>query len=204
VCARLVAQGSTTERRWAIGKDSTFDADPAEEAQVNAIVELQGPDLVKQANVKSEVHCILGETISIGGHVEWIIATLAHRFVGSSAKRTNRQWEDLKRHINEEGLKPGLQKEVEAMGNYFKARLLAAHAATITTQIDETIQIFRLYHHNDAPQAESTTLDKLHKETAAARAGYEAIQTIGRALDDDDPAVLADLGVIPRAILLNR
>ena len=183
---------------------NTFDADPAEEAQVNAIVELQGPDLVKRANVKSEVHRILGETISIGGHVEWIIATLARRFVGSSAIRTNRQWEDLKRHINEEGLKPGLQKEVEAVGKYFKARLLAAHAATITTQIGETTQIFRLYRHDDKPQAESTSVEKLREETATARAGYEAIQVIGRALDDADPAALADLGVIPKAILLNR
>ena len=70
---------------------------------------------MKQAEVKAEVHRILGETISIGGHVEWIIATLARRFAGSSAIGTKRQWEDLKSHINEEGLNPGLQKELEAM-----------------------------------------------------------------------------------------
>ncbi len=178
--------------------------DAAEKAQVNAVVELQGPDLLKRANVKSEVHRILGETISIGGHVEWIIATLARRFAGSTKSRAGFQWEDLKIHIVSKGLKPTLQNELEAVTKYFKARNRAAHAAIITTQIGETTQMFRLYYEGDEPQAKQASPESLQEGKATVKAGHDAIQTIGRALDDEDPAALADLGTIPRAILLNR
>jgi len=154
--------------------------------------------------VKTEVYRIRGETVSIGGSVEWIIGTLAWEFAGSTRKGTKHQWENLKAYIMSQGLNASLQPELVAVAGYFSPRNLATHAAIVIAQTGETSQIFRLYHRSGQPRADLVTLDDLRADCAVVRAGYEAMQSIGRALDDDDPAVLSRTNRIAKAMLLSR
>ena len=154
--------------------------------------------------VKAEVYRIRGETVSIGGSVEWVIGTFARKFAASTQMETGRLWEDLKGYISQEGLNSRLQPELAAVAGFFTPRNLATHGAIIIAQVGQTSQIFRLYHDSGEPQAGIVTLEELRAESAAARAGYEAIHAIGRELDDNDPAVLVGTNVIMRAMLLDR
>lgn len=155
-------------------------------------------------DVKAEVYSLRGETVSIGGMVEWVIATLASRFARSKKKNSRAQWNDLKRHIKSKGLKEDLRDELGDVNGHFKPRNLAAHAGIVIAGVAETTQIFRLYRDKKDFQVELVTADELREETATARAGYDAIRAIGRALDDDDPAVLADMNDLAKGMLLDR
>ena len=153
--------------------------------------------------VKAETYCIRGETVAVGGALEWILGILAGRFARSLARMAGQKWDDLKKHIETQSLDSGLRKEIGAVGNYFAPRNLAAHAAMVIIGIGESTQIIRLFDHGQRP-VEQVTLDELRAECATAREGYEAIQAIGRALDDGQPSVLAGMNQVPRAILLGR
>ncbi len=139
--------------------------------------------------------------------VELLIATLASRFAQSKKKNPRAQWNDLKPYIKSKGLKENLRDELGDVNGYFKPRNLAAHAGIIIAGVAEATQIFRLYRDRSGLQVDLVTVDKLGEETATARAGYDAIRVIGRALDDDDPAVLAAMRAHPlgqKAAIIGR
>lgn len=165
---------------------------------------VQVPTPAIDVDVKAEVHRLRGETVSIGGMVEWIIATLASRFAQSKKKSPRAQWNDLKRHIKSTGLKEDLRPDLGSVNDYFQPRNLAAHAGIVMTGVGEATQIFRLYRAKRDLRVDLVTLESLQEEVATARAGYDAIRAIGRALDDDDPTVLADMNDLAKGMLLGR
>ena len=142
--------------------------------------------------------------MSIGGTVDWIVHRVADLYAGSTQPTTKRRWDELKEHLQERGLTGSLQAELQAVALYFEARELAAHAATIIAQVGESTQVLRLYYDNSSHEVELITLDNLKEESLQARRGYEALQAIGRALDDDQPLVLSGMGPIPKAMLIGR
>lgn len=156
--------------------------------------------------IKDTVYRYRGEGVSIGGTLEYIVRRLAYEFAGvadawlSSSKR----WEKVKSYIKSRDLTDELQLELAAVAQYFKARQLAAHAATLIGQAGNSTQIFRMYYDGANHQMNIVTVEDLRQEVAEIRAGYEAIQAIGRRLDDDRPEVLRDWGEIPRAFVLGR
>jgi hypothetical protein len=159
---------------------------------------------VADQDLKVEIYSLRGETVSVGGMAEWIIATLASRFEQSRRKNPRAQWTDLKRHIKSKGLNVDLQRQIADVTRYFEPRNLAAHAGMIVTGVAEATQVFRFYRDKGKLRVELVTVDKLEEELAAARVGYDAIRAIGCALDDDDPAVLADMNDLTKGILLGR
>jgi hypothetical protein len=54
------------------------------------------------------------------------------------------------------------------------------------------------------PDVELVSLDQLRAEVAVVRRAWEAFGTIGRALDDEDPTVLAGWNQMRRAVLIDR
>ena len=152
--------------------------------------------------IKTETYLLRGETVSIGGTLEWILQNLARRFSKSESTKPSRLWDDLKSYITASGLNPELQSEIRAVSEYFRPRALAAHASLAFAAIGSSIQIWRLFE-NDGPQLESVTLDQLRAERSLARDGYSAMQAIGRTLDAHAPEVLGDLNVFLRSMLLD-
>ena len=168
----------------------------------DARVSLPGP--VSTGPIKDQMYRLRGEIVSIGGTVDWIVHRLADVYAGSSQPSTKRRWDELKGHLKERGLTGSLQDELQAVALYFRARELAAHAATIIAQVGESTQVFRLYYDRSSHEVELITLDDLKEESLQARRGYEALQAIGRALDDDEPGVLLGMGSLPKAMLIGR
>ena len=125
--------------------------------------------------VKAEVYCIRGETVSIGGAMEWIIAELARRFAHTTEKKPKRQWGDLKRYIKTEGLNPALQDELGDVTGYFRPRNLAAHAGVMIVGVAEATQIFRLYRDKGIPQVELVTLDELNRKSTRLNSSHTDI-----------------------------
>jgi len=165
---------------------------------------VQVPVSAPTADVKVEIYRLRGETVSIGGMVEWIIATIAGRFAQSKKKNPKAQWNDLKRHITSIGLRKHLQAELGSVNDYFKPRNLAAHAGILITGVAGTTQIFRFYRDKADLRVDLVTLESMQEEVAIARAGYEAIRAIGRTLDDRQPEALADMNDLTKAMLLGR
>lgn len=166
--------------------------------------EVRVPAPAPTGDLKAEVYRLRGETVSIGGMVEWIIATLAGRFTQSKKKNPKGQWNDLKRHIESTGLKEGTRAELGSVNDYFEPRNLAAHAGVIIIGVAEATQIFRFYRAKGDLRLDLVTLESLQEEVAIARAGYEAIRAIGRTLDDHQPEVLADMNDLAKAMLIDR
>jgi hypothetical protein len=71
-------------------------------------------------------------------------------------------------------------------------------------QIGESTQIFRMHYDGSTPKVKIITIEDLKGEAAKARAGYEAAQAVGRALDDDQPTVLGELNPLAKAMLIGR
>jgi hypothetical protein len=147
-----------------------------------------------------------GEGVSIGGAVEYIVRRLADEFVDAGDARLppSRRWKQVKSYIKSRDLTDRLQSELAAVARYFQARQLAAHAATIIGQVGGSTQVFRMYYDGPDPEVHIITVENLEQEVTEIRAGYEAIQAIGRILDDERPEVLRDWGAIPRAFILGR
>ena len=68
-------------------------------------------------------------------------------------------------------------------------RNVAAHAGTVVSHVGDATQIWGVYYDGQAHKVETITMEDLKREARIARDGYEAAQTIGRALDDDRPGV---------------
>jgi hypothetical protein len=154
--------------------------------------------------LKDQMYRYRGETVSIGATMDWVIRRLAAEFAASSQPTTARRWEDIKRYLRELGITQTLQRELQAVAEYFKAREMAAHAATVIVQVGEASQIFRLYYDGPTQKVDSITTEDLKDESALARTGYAAAQAVGRALDDEQPQVLAGLNSIVKALLIGR
>jgi hypothetical protein len=67
----------------------------------------------------------------VGGAVEWCIHQLATVLASSTESESFRQWEAVKRELNQRGLGPTLQPQLQAMARYFSARRAAAHGYAI-------------------------------------------------------------------------
>lgn len=155
-----------------------------------------------EVDVKAEVYRLRGETVSIGGMVELLIAILANRFARSKKRKPRAQWKDLKGYIKSAGLTQDVREEVGRVNDCFQPRNLAAHAGVIIGGVAETTQIVRLDRDKRDLRVDLVTLESLQEEVAAARAGYDAIRAIGRALHEHQPEVLADMDDLTRAMLL--
>jgi hypothetical protein len=137
--------------------------------------------------------------VTVGGQLEWALDKIASRFARSTKKKPKRQWKDLKRFIRDEGVgvKP---KHIEAVGNYFGPRNLAAHGWIFYSGVAGTTQIHRF----SRDGGESLTLDDLEDEVKTVRKGFDSLQAIGRALDDHDSSVLADVDPLLKSVLLGH
>jgi hypothetical protein len=155
--------------------------------------------------IKDQMYRYRGETVSVGGGAEWIIYRLADHFAGPTQGNTDagRRWEDIKEYLRARNLTASLQPQIRAVTEYFNARNLAAHARTVVAQVGESTQIFRL-RGRSTQNVEIITIEDLKGEAAKARAGYEAARAVGRALDDDQPTVLAGLNSFAKAMLIGR
>jgi hypothetical protein len=154
--------------------------------------------------VKDQMYRYRGETASVGGTMDWIIRRPAEQFAGSTQPTTERRWRDLKAHLRERDLTDRLQQQLHAVAEYLQVRDLAVYAATIVAQVAESTQVFRLYYDGSTSKFERVTIEDLKREAAKARAGYDPAQAVGRALDDDRPAILAGLSPFARAMLIGR
>ena len=187
---------------WAAGVGVTNWLLQRRRAGTTTDADVQVPAPAAEPDLKTEIHRLRGETVSMGGMVEWIIAVLAGRFARSKKVRPRAQWNDLKRHIKSEGLKPELIAELQDVDGYFRPRNLAAHAGILITGTAETTQIFRLSQDKRDLHVDLITMESLHEEVATARAGYEAIRAVGRTLDEHQPDVLGDTDALTKAMLL--
>ena len=156
-----------------------------------------------EEDVKAEVYRLRGETVSIGGMVELLIATLANRFALSKKKKPKAQWKVLKNYIKSAGLEQDLQAEIGRVNDYFRPRDLAAHAGMIISDVAETTRILRLDRDKENLRVDLVTLESLQEEVTVAQAGFDAVRAIGRALHDHQPEVLADMDDLTRAMLLD-
>jgi hypothetical protein len=169
---------------------------PNKEAQVPV------PAASNDLDVEAEIYRLRGETVSVGGMVELLIATLARRFAGSKKKRSRAQWKDLKGYLKSTDLQKGLQDELAGVNRYFKPHNLAAHTAMILTGVADATQILRLDRAKRGFRVESVSLDELEEEVVIAQGASEAIRAIGRTLADHQPEVLADMDDLTKAVLL--
>jgi hypothetical protein len=167
-------------------------------------VTIRLPEPEPTGPIKDQMYRYRGETASVGGTMDWIIRRLAEQFAGSTQPTTDRRWRDLKGRLRERGLTDRLQRQLHAVAEYFEARDLAVHAATLVVQIGESTQIFRMHYDGSTPKVKIITIEDLKGEAAKARAGYEAAQAVGRALDDDQPTVLGELNPLAKAMLIGR
>jgi hypothetical protein len=94
--------------------------------------------------------------------------------------------------------------ELAAVDEYLKIRNRAAHAITMVAHAGESTQIMRFYYEGSGLSGGEVTLDDLRREAQIARAGHNALRAVGRALHQDQPAVLAALGVVNRMLLLGN
>ena len=154
--------------------------------------------------VWEQVYRYRGESVSIGGAMDLIIRVLAEEYAGSDDPRldTSRRWDEVKRCLRERGLTNGLQPELEAIAEYFKVRRLAAHGAIFVAQVGTDSSIFRVWYDGPTFQSDQVRIEDLKREAAMARKGYEVCRAVGRALDDDQPAVLAGMNQIRRFMLM--
>lgn len=154
--------------------------------------------------IKQAVYQCRGEAVSIGGTLDYIVRRLTDEFVGTGDPRasTARSWKALKVYINDRGLTDALQPQLAAVAHYFRTRQLAVHGATMIAHVSESTQIFRMYFDGPDHKMEIVTLEDLWREVAVIRAGYEALQAVGRALDNDRPEVLRDWNELPKAMVL--
>lgn len=152
-----------------------------------------------------DLYLLRGEAVSIAGQVEWCIARLAAAFAGCTETDTGRQWEAVKKSLQRRGLQSALQRELAAVKGYFDPRNLAAHAAFVITEtpgVHGSVQLFRLAGKHNQATVEEVTLDILGAERDRLRGAFAAVQTIGRALDDNDPDALAKWNSRSRPFLL--
>ena len=163
-----------------------------------ADVVAEAPD---EMPTKEAVYQLRGEAVSVGGAVELRIDHLARLFAGSVDADTGRQWSDLNRHLRSRNLTDTLQVEMAAVAAYYTARNAAAHSYVII--VPGPTKVLRLNRRHDSG-VESVSLDQLRDEVTVVGRAWEAVGAIGRALDDDDPRVLAHWGSLHRALLIDR
>ena len=152
--------------------------------------------------VKTALYLLRGEIVSVGGAVEWTIGHLSAAFAGPSQGGAKRQWGDVKRTVRSIGLLPRLEGQVQEVGHYFGLRNLAAPSMTNALQVAEATQIIRVA--NGGQSVEMISLAELGAERDQVRRSHQALQEIGRALDDAEPGCLAHLNSILRMILMGR
>jgi hypothetical protein len=157
-------------------------------------------------STKDQIYRSRGEAVTIGGAAEWTIHQLSTHFAGSTLdpKATEGRWEEIKAELSDRQLTDGLQRELAAVDEYLKIRNRAAHAITMVAHAGESTQIMRFYYEGSGLSGGEVTLDDLRREAQIARAGYNALRAVGRALHQDQPAVLAALGVVNRMLLLGN
>jgi len=152
--------------------------------------------------IKRQTYLLRGEAVAAGGTAEWIIRTLAAAFTTSTQSEVGRLWHDIKATLVERGLTAGLQKELDDVAAYFKARNLAAHASIVVAAVGSDHQILRLYQSKGKAQIDVVALADLESEVTTARDGYLAVQAVARALSEDNPAALSGLGTFPRFMVM--
>jgi hypothetical protein len=167
-------------------------------------VTIRLPESEPTGPIKDQMYRYRGEIVSIGAAVDWIMHRLDDEFVHSAQPTTARRWDAIKAHLRERGLTNGLQPQLRAVAEYFKARELGAHAAMVIAQVGDSAQVLRLYYDGPTQKIEAVTIEDLKREAGVARAGYEAAQTIGQALDDDLPEVLVGMNPLAKAMLIGR
>lgn len=156
---------------------------------------------------KQVIYEYRGEIVSVGSMMDWIINRLSIAFevAGDEPQpSTARRWTELKKYLKSRGLTHKLQPELAAVAEYFKVRELAAHAATVVATVSESTQIFRLFYDGPTHRIDVASIEELRSEVATARAGHEAVQAIGRVMDDDRPEVLAGTSPLPKMMLIGR
>lgn len=170
----------------------------------DAEIAVPGPG--DRMSVKSQVHLLRGEIVSIGSHVDWIIWHLSETFTpGCTTKdRTARRWAGLKRHLKVESLADHVQPQIDAVDAYFDARNVAAHSVVLVTSVSTSLQLFRIDLANGDEQLTLISLDDLLAERDRARSGHEALQQIAQVLDSNDSGALRGISWTKRAILLGR
>jgi hypothetical protein len=166
----------------------------------NATIRIPEPE--PTGPIKDQMYRYRGEAVSIGGAMDWIIWHLATRFAGSKQPTTSRRWNELKADLKVRNLTNKLQQELSAVATAFDARVKATHAITLPVQIGESTQILRLYFDRDTPQGDQVTIEDFRQEATDARKGYQAVQAVARALDQDQPSILAGASGLARAMLI--
>jgi hypothetical protein len=164
--------------------------------------------------VRADLYALRGEIVSVGSRIEWIIDSLARGFANATHNDASRQWDDVKAEVVGRNLNAGLQPQLADIAQYFKPRALAAHSTTVITSVAEGTpdgttqwghqQILRLFRDATGPRAEQVTIDDLRGELSIVKEAHQAIRVVGRALDDDDPTVLANVSHLAKSLVLDR
>ena len=158
------------------------------------------PSQDERDDVKRQVHLLIGETIAYGARGEWLLRTFATVYADTTNSSVSRCWEAVKAEVRRLGLTDDLQREMADVSRMIEVRNAAAHRTPLYVGVGGRVQILRFSLDREGrPVVHSEEIEELEQAVADARAGHDAVQRIGIALDERRPGIVTGQ---PRRFLL--